>query len=80
MLVLTRKINESIKIGKDIEITVLAINGEQVKLGIYAPKYVEIHRKEIYLAIQAENNQASLSSSEALLRQLKRQIKNSVEE
>lgn len=59
MLVLTRKPNELIMIGNDIEITVLAIEGEQVKLGISAPKNVDIHRKEIYLSIQEENNEAS---------------------
>ena len=58
MLVLTRKLNESIMIGNDIEITVLAVEGEQIKLGINAPKYVDIHRKEVYLSIQQENNQA----------------------
>lgn len=58
MLVLTRKLNESIMIGNDIEITVLAVEGEQIKLGINAPKKVDIHRKEIYLSIQQENNQA----------------------
>ncbi len=58
MLVLTRKLNESIMIGNDIEITVFAVEGEQIKLGINAPKQIEIHRKEIYLSIQQENNQA----------------------
>ncbi|MFJ8266892.1 carbon storage regulator CsrA [Peribacillus asahii] len=58
MLVLTRKLNESIMIGNDIEITILAIEGEQIKLGIQAPKHVDIHRKEVYLSIQQENNQA----------------------
>ena len=58
MLVLTRKLNESIMIGNDIEITVFAVEGEQIKLGINAPKKIEIHRKEIYLSIQQENNQA----------------------
>lgn len=58
MLVLTRKLNESIMIGNDIEITVLAVEGEQIKLGINAPKRIDIHRKEIYLSIQQENNQA----------------------
>jgi carbon storage regulator len=66
MLVLTRKLKESIQIGDDIEITVLAISGDQVKLGINAPKHVEIHRKEIYLAIQAENNAASFASKTSL--------------
>lgn len=58
MLVLTRKLNESIMIGNDIEITILAVEGDQIKLGIDAPKQVDIHRKEIYLSIQQENNQA----------------------
>lgn len=58
MLVLTRKVNESIMIGNDIEITVLAVEGEQIKLGINAPKQIDIHRKEIYVSIQQENNQA----------------------
>ncbi|KMY51846.1 carbon storage regulator CsrA [Peribacillus sp. JNUCC 23] len=66
MLVLTRKLNESIMIGNDIEITILAVEGEQIKLGINAPKQVEIHRKEIYLAIQQENNEAINTKSTLL--------------
>ncbi|WP_409302830.1 carbon storage regulator CsrA [Peribacillus sp. SCS-155] len=58
MLVLTRKVNESIMIGDDIEVVVLAVDGEQIKLGINAPKNIEIHRKEIYVSIQEENNKA----------------------
>lgn len=73
MLVLTRKINQSIQIGDDIELTILSIEGEQVKIGINAPKQVEIHRKEVYLAIQEENNQASAVSIE-LLKNLSSQI------
>ncbi|WP_453993453.1 carbon storage regulator CsrA [Bacillus nitroreducens] len=69
MLVLTRKINESIKIGDDIEITILSVSGEQIKIGIDAPKHVEIHRKEVYLEIQTENNRASQTSID-LLKQL----------
>jgi carbon storage regulator len=70
MLVLTRKPNESIKIGEDIELTVLGIDGDQVKLGIQAPKNIEIHRKEIYLSIQEENKEAT-NISNSLLEQLK---------
>ncbi len=55
MLVLTRKLNETIKIGDEIEVTVLAVNGDQVKLGIQAPKSVDIHRQEIYEEIRNEN-------------------------
>ncbi|MBH0169356.1 carbon storage regulator CsrA [Fictibacillus sp. 18YEL24] len=62
MLVLSRKLQEAIKIGNDIEITVLTIEGDQVKLGINAPENIEILRKEIYLTIQEENNQAVLTS------------------
>lgn len=66
MLVLTRKISESIKIGDDIEITILGISGEQIKIGINAPRNIEIHRKEVYLNIQNENNKASLTSLDLL--------------
>ncbi|MDQ0218416.1 carbon storage regulator [Peribacillus cavernae] len=66
MLVLTRKLNESIMIGDDIELTVLAVDGEQIKLGIKAPKNIEIHRKEIYLSIQHENSEAVKIESNAI--------------
>lgn len=60
MLVLTRKKGEVIKIGDDIEITIVATKGEQVKIGISAPKNVEIYRKEVYGEIIAENQKASV--------------------
>jgi carbon storage regulator len=59
MLVLTRKNGETIKIGDDIEITVISSKNDQVKIGIKAPKNIEILRKEIYEQIQEENQQAS---------------------
>lgn len=59
MLVLTRKTNEAIKIGDDIEIKILSIDGDQIKLGIDAPKAIEIHRKEVYLEIQNQNSEAA---------------------
>jgi carbon storage regulator len=59
MLVLTRKLNESIMIGDSVEVTVVEVKGEQVKLGIKAPKDVKVHRKEVYVAIQSENIDAS---------------------
>ncbi|MBU7594567.1 carbon storage regulator CsrA [Metabacillus halosaccharovorans] len=59
MLVLTRKTGETIQIGDEIEVTVLSIQGDQIKLGINAPKNIEIHRKEIYLSIKESNNEAA---------------------
>ncbi|MCQ2496838.1 MAG: carbon storage regulator CsrA [Lachnospiraceae bacterium] len=58
MLALSRKTNESIVLGKDIEICILEIKGDQVKIGINAPKTVPIFRKEIFLQIQDENKKA----------------------
>ena len=58
MLVLTRRLNEAIQIGENIEVKIVAIEGDQVKLGITAPKEIDVHRKEIYLQIQEENKQA----------------------
>lgn len=55
MLILARKINESIIIGDDVEIVIIDIKGDQVKVGIKAPKSIAVHRKEIYLEIQKEN-------------------------
>ncbi|WP_260286370.1 carbon storage regulator CsrA [Peribacillus aracenensis] len=66
MLVLTRKPNEAIMIGDDIEITILSVEGEQIKLGINAPKNVDIHRKEVYLSIQQENRTASKTETSFL--------------
>ncbi len=58
MLALTRKKNEAIVINNNVEITVLEIKGDQIKLGIAAPKEVPIYRKEIYLQIQEANKAA----------------------
>ena len=63
MLVLTRKPNESIIIGDTIAVSVLAIEGDQVKLGITAPKHVTVHRQEIYEQIKQANVEAARSSS-----------------
>ncbi|WP_138496173.1 carbon storage regulator CsrA [Paenibacillus pinistramenti] len=60
MLVLSRKKGETLVIDENIEITVLAIDGETVKLGISAPKNVDIYRKEIFEAIQQSNQQAAM--------------------
>ena len=55
MLVLTRKQDESIMIGDEIEITVLEIHENHIRLGVSAPREIPVHRKEIYIAIQEEN-------------------------
>ncbi len=59
MLALTRKANESIVIGNDIEITILEIRGEQIKIGINAPKNIPVYRKEVYVQIQDANREAA---------------------
>lgn len=58
MLILTRKIGESLLIGDNVEITVLSIRGGQVKLGVKAPKEISVHREEIYQRIKALNDQS----------------------
>ncbi|MBP3950036.1 carbon storage regulator CsrA [Bacillus suaedae] len=63
MLVLTRKLNEALKIGDEIEIKILSVDGDQVKLGIEAPRNIDIHRMEVYAAIQEENNAAAKTVS-----------------
>ncbi|WP_419877940.1 carbon storage regulator CsrA [Brevibacillus centrosporus] len=60
MLVLSRKKNESIIIGDQIEIKIIAVEGETIRIGIEAPRSVQVHRKEVYELIQQENQLASL--------------------
>lgn len=64
MLILTRKLNESITIADNIEISVIEIKGDQVKLGVEAPKEIKVFRKEVYLAIQKENREAARTTAE----------------
>ena len=59
MLVLTRKLNESIMIGDDVKITIVDVRGDQVKLGISAPRQIAVHREEVYLEIQRESRSSS---------------------
>lgn len=59
MLVLTRKPNQSIIIGDDVEITIVDIQGDKVKLGVSAPRSIPVYRKEVYEAIQKENIEAA---------------------
>lgn len=65
MLALTRKKGESLVINNDIEITVLEIRGDQVKIGISAPKEVPIYRKEVFIQIQEENRNAASGVEDA---------------
>ena len=59
MLALSRKANESIIIGNDIEITILEVKGEQVKIGIKAPKSIPVYREEVYQQIKESNKEAA---------------------
>jgi carbon storage regulator len=59
MLILTRKLGETITIGDDIRITLIDIKGKSIRLGIDAPAHVTVHRQEIYLAIQEQNMRAA---------------------
>jgi carbon storage regulator len=63
MLALSRKKGEAIIFNNDIEVTILDIKGEQIKIGITAPKDVSIYRKEVYLQIQEENKEAAQNTS-----------------
>ena len=64
MLVLSRQRDESIMIGDDVEITIVDVRGDKVRLGITAPKCIPVHRREIYDAIQREKNGENASAKE----------------
>lgn len=64
MLVLSRKKNESIMINDDIKIVVVEIRGDKVRLGIEAPKHVQVHRREVYDAIQRQANDGGLQQQQ----------------
>ncbi|WP_339263838.1 carbon storage regulator CsrA [Solibacillus sp. FSL W7-1472] len=66
MLVLSRKKGETIMIGDQIEVKVISVEGDQVKLGILAPESVKVHRSEVFEAIQQQNKEALASSVDAL--------------
>ena len=61
MLILTRRVSETLNIGDDVKVTVLAVQGNQVRIGIDAPKDTAVHRQEIYLKIQQDKSAATTS-------------------
>ncbi|MBN1515689.1 carbon storage regulator CsrA [Candidatus Sumerlaeota bacterium] len=66
MLILTRKPGESIRIGADVTVQVLEVKGNQIRIGVAAPRNVAIHRQEIFEAIQQENQEAAQSAPTSL--------------
>jgi carbon storage regulator len=64
MLILSRRINEKIVIGDDIIVSVVEVRGDQVKLGIEAPRNVKVFREEVFIAIQEENKRAAASGAQ----------------
>jgi carbon storage regulator len=64
MLVLTRRANQSIVIGKDIVVTILDVHRDQVRIGIEAPREVDVHRQEVFKALEKANQEAAIEMSE----------------
>ncbi len=67
MLVLTRRANQSIVIGKDIVITILDVHRDQVRIGIKAPRDVDVHRLEVFEALEKANQEAAISDGDLLI-------------
>ena len=63
MLVLTRKLNQAVTVGHDVEVTVIEIRGDQVRLGITAPRSLSVHRQEVWEQVQRENKAAAASEN-----------------
>ena len=65
MLVLSRRVGESVVIGNQVTVTVLDVRGDQIRVGIDAPREVQVHRAEVFEALQAENNRAAGNAERA---------------
>ena len=72
MLVLTRKVNESIMIGDDVELSILSVSGEKVRIGVEAPREIPVFRKEIWLEIQRREAESDPSATKQVDEALKR--------
>ncbi len=70
MLILSRKVDEKIKIGSDITLTIIEVHGDMVKIGVDAPKDIKVFRQEVFESIQAENRAAASSAGESALKHL----------
>jgi carbon storage regulator len=66
VLILSRRVNEKIVIGDEIVLSIVEVRGDQVKIGIEAPRSVKVFREEVFIAIQAENRKAAAASDAAL--------------